>query len=73
MHAIIEKLKGLKNNDGMTLKDYTEITYKTGYQVATEGKETADPQEAVFLLRAIKETAAFGTAMVFTTSTCPKE
>lgn len=43
----IRTLKGLKNNDGLTLKNGNRITYKTGYQVATEGIETADPREAM--------------------------
>lgn len=33
-------LKELKENDGATLKNYNMINYKSGYQVATEGKET---------------------------------
>ncbi len=42
-----EKLEALKNNDGMTLKDYKEITYKTGYQVADYGVECCNVQEAL--------------------------
>lgn len=34
-----EMLKALKNNDGLTLKKNVSISYKTGYQVATEGVE----------------------------------
>lgn len=37
----------LKNNDGLTLKEGKMITYKTGYQVATEGVECRDPLEAM--------------------------
>ena len=47
----IETLTALRNNDGLTLKKYTAIIYKSGYQVATEGVETCDPAEA---LRAIE-------------------
>lgn len=47
-----EKLEALKNNDGMTLKDYKEITYKTGYQVADYGVECRNAQEA---LRAVQD------------------
>ena len=43
----IEQLRNLKNNDGMTLKDGLPIEYKTGWQVATEGIETRDAQEAL--------------------------
>ena len=38
----IRTLKKLANNDGLTLKAGKCITYKTGWQVATEGKETTD-------------------------------
>lgn len=47
-----EKLEALKNNDGMTLKGYKEITYKTGYQVADYGVECHNVQEA---LRAVQD------------------
>lgn len=44
----IEKLlKELKNNDGATLKNYNMINYKTGYQVATEGKKTKNIKKAI--------------------------
>ena len=43
----IRTLKKLTNNDGLTLKNGKVITYKSGWQVATEGKETADIQEAM--------------------------
>lgn len=43
----IRTLKGLKENDGLTLKKGKRIVYKTGYQVATEGIETTDPREAM--------------------------
>ena len=34
-----ELLKALANEDGLTLKAYKSITYKTGYQVADYGVE----------------------------------
>lgn len=43
----IRTLKKLTNNDGLTLKNGKVITYKTGYQVATEGLETTDQQTAM--------------------------
>ena len=43
----IRSIKNLKENDGMTLKQGKKITYKTGWQVATEGIETTDPKEAI--------------------------
>lgn len=36
----ITKLTSLKNNDGLTLKNGEIITYKSGWQVATEGMQT---------------------------------
>lgn len=50
----IRTLKKLANNDGLTLKNGKLIKYKTGYQVATEGLETADVQEAIKMVRAYK-------------------
>ena len=47
----IRTLKKLANNDGLTLKNGKLIKYKTGYQVATEGLETADIQEAMKMIR----------------------
>lgn len=43
----IRSILGLKDNDGMTLKGGKRITYKSGYQVATEGIETRGAREAI--------------------------
>ena len=43
----IRTLKKLNNNDGLTLKNGKIITYKSGWQVATEGVETTDIVEAM--------------------------
>lgn len=48
----IRTLKGLKNDDGLTLKKGNRVTYKTGYQVATEGIETTDAREAMNAVKA---------------------
>lgn len=48
----IRTLKKLTNNDGLTLKKGTPIIYKSGWQVATEGKETADIKEAMKMIKA---------------------
>lgn len=48
----IRTLKNLKNNDGLTLKKGQRINYKTGWQVATEGIETADPRVAINAVKA---------------------
>ena len=48
----IRTIKKLKENEGLTLKGGKIINYKTGYQVATEGIETTDPNEAIKAVRA---------------------
>jgi hypothetical protein len=50
----IRTLRKLTNNDGLTLKNGKAITYKTGYQVATEGIETKSQEEAMKAIRAYK-------------------
>lgn len=50
----VRTLKRLTNNDGLTLKGGKIIVYKSGWQVATEGIETKDIQEAVQMIRAYK-------------------
>ena len=48
----IRSILKLADNDGMTLKNGKRITYKSGYQVATEGIETRDPREAINAVKA---------------------
>ena len=48
----IRTLRKLANNDGLTLKKGKPVTYKTGYQVATEGFETTDQKEAMTMIKA---------------------
>ena len=48
----IRTINGLKENDGLTLKKGNRITYKSGWQVATEGVETTDPREAINAVKA---------------------
>ena len=43
----IRSILKLANNDGLTLKKGKKITYKTGYQVATEGVECHTAREAI--------------------------
>lgn len=50
----IRTIRKLANNDGLTLKRGKLITYKTGYQVATEGVECATAEEAIKAVRAYK-------------------
>ena len=48
----IRTLRKIENNGGLTLKNGKPITYKTGWQVATEGKETTDIREAMQMIKA---------------------
>lgn len=48
----IRTIRKLTDNDGLTLKKGKIITYKTGYQVATEGVECYTAQEAIQAVRA---------------------
>lgn len=48
----IRTLRKLQNNDGLTLKNGKAITYKSGWQVATEGLETTDIREAMTMIKA---------------------
>lgn len=44
---MLEQLKALTEGDGLTLKKYVSITYKTGWQVADHGVECKTAEEAV--------------------------
>lgn len=48
----IRTLKKITNNGGLTLKKGKVTTYKSGWQVATEGMETTDIKEAMKMIRA---------------------
>lgn len=48
----IRTLRKIANNGGLTLKNGKAITYKTGYQVATEGFETKSQEEAMKAIKA---------------------
>ena len=50
----IRTIRKLPNNDGLTLKKGKIITYKSGWQVATEGIETRDAREAINAVKAYK-------------------
>ena len=43
----IRTIRKLQNNDGLTLKNGKIINYKSGWQVATEGIETAIISEVI--------------------------
>lgn len=44
---MLEKIMALKNSDGLTLKKYQSIIYKSGWQVADTGVECKTAIEAV--------------------------
>lgn len=46
------KIEHLSENDGVTYVDGKEVTYKTGYQVATNGVECKTPEDAIEACRA---------------------
>jgi hypothetical protein len=48
----IRSILKLQNNDGLTLKNGSPITYKSGYQVATEGIETRSARVAMAQIKA---------------------
>lgn len=50
----IRTLRKIADNGGLTLKNGKVITYKTGYQVATEGIETKSQEEAMKAIKAYK-------------------
>ena len=43
----IRSIRKLSENDGLTLKNGKKISYKTGWQVATEGVEVKTAHEAI--------------------------
>lgn len=48
----IRSIRKLANNDGLTLKAGKPITYKTGYQVATDGVICKDARECISAVKA---------------------
>lgn len=50
----IRSILKLPNNGGLTLKGGKPITYKTGYQVATEGIECHTAREAINAVKTYK-------------------
>lgn len=48
----VRTIKKLKENDGLTLRNGKPITYRTGWQVATEGIETTNPDVAIEAVKA---------------------
>ena len=50
-HDLFYQLSILKDNGGFTAKQFELVSYKTGWQVATEGFETRSIVEAVAYVR----------------------
>ena len=50
----IRTINKLKDNDGLTLKNGKAISYKSGWQVATEGIEVTTSREAINAVKAYK-------------------
>jgi len=48
----IRTINKLQNNDGITLKNGQIVTYKTGWQVATDGVEVSTAREAINAVKA---------------------
>lgn len=48
----IRSILKLTENDGMTLKNGNKITYKSGWQIATEGVECKTAREAINAVKA---------------------
>lgn len=48
----IRTINKLQNNDGITLKNGQIVTYKTGWQVATDGVEVTTAREAINAVKA---------------------
>ena len=48
----IRSINKLQNNDGLTLKNGKAITYKSGWQVATEGVECKTARDAINAVKA---------------------
>lgn len=53
---IMKALRQLAEGDGMTLRAYAPIQYKSGYQVATEGVEVTTAEEANEAIKAYNGT-----------------
>lgn len=47
MIKVIEQVANLKDSEGLTIKNYQSITYKSGWQVADYGVECNNVQDAV--------------------------
>lgn len=52
----IRTIRKLKENDGLTLKKGQVVTYKSGWQVATEGIECTTAREAMQAVKAYNGT-----------------
>lgn len=51
----VRTIRKLSENDGLTLRDGYPVTYKSGYQVATESEVTTTPEMAMIIARCKKD------------------
>lgn len=51
MENLVKMLQELKNNDGLTLKNYRAISYKSGWQVADHGVEAVNIMAAAAAIK----------------------
>lgn len=64
--TMINMLKNLKNNDGLTLKDNQPINYKSGWQVADYGYECKTAEEAAAAIQKMNSNCGVWLEMVST-------
>ena len=50
----VRTIRNLSENGGLTLRDGYAVTYKSGYQVATESEVTTTPDMAMIMARCKK-------------------
>ena len=43
---LVKMVSELENDGGLTLRNFTPVSYKTGWQVATDGVQTTNPDDA---------------------------
>jgi len=56
MIKVIEQVMNLKESEGLTIKNYQSINYKSGWQVADYGAECYNVQEAIITIAKYKGT-----------------
>lgn len=52
--SILKMVKNLVDGDGLTFKNCKAVSYKTGWQVATDGVEAVTAEEATNIIQELK-------------------